>query len=135
MSALNLQMISSQVVSRQKTPSERLVNILQRYQESTYLPAVPAHARASFQQAQSFLQQTNRPILLDSGCGTGESAITLAKLKPNYSVIGVDKSRHRLQRSEVFGKLPENLLLVRCNLIYFWYLRSNGVMVEDSVSL
>ena len=39
----------------------------------------------------------NRPVILDSGCGTGASTRKLANMHPQHLVIGVDRSAVRLR--------------------------------------
>ena len=64
------------------------------------------------------------PLILDSGCGVGESSVALANAFPDHYVIGVDQSASRLNRN-VIGKngateLPPNLDLVRADLVDYW---------------
>lgn len=64
------------------------------------------------------------PVILDSGCGTGESTRRLADRYPEYLVIGVDQSLARLGKSGVDqGVLrKDNWLLARAELAAFWRL-------------
>ena len=43
-----------------------------------------------------------KPIILDSGCGTGRSTVLLGKVFPNHTIVGVDKSLVRLNRNSVY---------------------------------
>jgi len=65
-----------------------------------------------------------RPLILDSGCGTGESTRRLAGRYPGHLVIGVDRSPKRLgaggATSVVFQ--CENYVLLRSELATFWRL-------------
>ncbi len=63
------------------------------------------------------------PLILDAGCGVGESSIALARAFPDHYVIGVDQSASRLARN-IAGKreLPDNLDLVRADLVDYWRL-------------
>lgn len=65
-----------------------------------------------------------RPFILDSGCGTGESTRRLAGMFPRHLVIGVDRSQKRLGKggvkTGVFNR--ENFVLVRAELATFWRL-------------
>lgn len=69
-----------------------------------------------------------RPLLLDSGCGTGRSTRMLALARPDALVIGIDRSDHRLrkgQRGAASSWSEEdipNSLLVRAELATFWRL-------------
>lgn len=61
-----------------------------------------------------------------SGCGTGRSTETLAKLYPDHVVIGIDRSIARLSKNSVYRQQSTNgtgnLLLVRAELADFWRL-------------
>lgn len=65
-----------------------------------------------------------RRLILDSGCGSGESTRRLAGLHPGHLVIGVDRSQKRLgaggATSVVFQR--ENYVLLRSELATFWRL-------------
>ncbi|MBK7356630.1 SAM-dependent methyltransferase [Propionivibrio sp.] len=77
----------------------------------------------------------NRPLILDSCCGVGESSLALAQAFPDHYVIGVDQSESRLSRN-VIGtnstmQLPPNLDLVRADLVDYWrLLHDNGIRLE-----
>jgi tRNA (guanine-N7-)-methyltransferase len=74
----------------------------------------------------------NRPIILDSGCGTGRSSGILAHRFPAHDVIGIDRNASLLRRAPVYRHLrvrhiqlpepPSNLLLVRADLVDLWRL-------------
>ena len=60
------------------------------------------------------------PLVLDSGCGTGDSTAFLAGRFPESLVVGIDQSQARLKR---FGKpVPSNMLLLRARAQDFWRL-------------
>lgn len=73
------------------------------------------------------------PLILDAGCGVGESSIALALAFPTHYVIGVDQSASRLAR-RITGKaggLPDNLDLVRADLVDYWRLLGDaGVRLD-----
>ncbi len=70
--------------------------------------------------AAEWLETRQAPLILDSGCGVGVSTRLLAAQFPGHAVIGIDRSADRLGREH--GKLPDNALLVRADLIDFWRL-------------
>lgn len=79
-----------------------------------------------------------RPMILDSGCGTGESTQRLAGLHPDHLVIGVDQSLARLGKSGVdCGVLRhDNWLLARAELATFWRLMYGaGLKLEKHLLL
>ena len=66
-------------------------------------------------------------VILDSGCGTGESTIHIARRFPNIPVIGIDKSYARLNKagnpSQTEGEdVPANAFWIRAELLDFWRL-------------
>lgn len=68
-------------------------------------------------------RDTSASIILDMCCGVGESSFHLALKNPNCLIVGIDKSEDRLVRNNNFKRdLPENLLLVRGELLDLWYL-------------
>jgi tRNA (guanine-N7-)-methyltransferase len=69
-----------------------------------------------------------RPVVLDSGCGTGDSTCRLASLFPSHLVIGVDRSLKRLAKSGVTSGILRagNFVLARAELATFWRLLLNS---------
>lgn len=64
------------------------------------------------------------PIVLDSGCGIGESSANLSKQFPDHLVIGVDQSLHRLTKHGANNGFynKDNYLLLRADLVDIWRL-------------
>ncbi|HSM69627.1 MAG TPA: methyltransferase domain-containing protein [Xanthomonadales bacterium] len=65
-----------------------------------------------------------RPLVLDSGCGTGESTREIAAAWPEALVLGIDRSARRLARTghREFPVRDGNLVWVRAELASFWRL-------------
>ena len=63
------------------------------------------------------------PIILDSGCGTGDSTKQIASLLPNALVLGIDKNASRLRRARHGNQVPNayffQVLLEDCWLYAF----------------
>ncbi len=117
---------SSLIVSSQTGPHQNLEKIVRRHAGSEYQDTIPQYAIDAFEKSQEFVLKQNKKVVLDSGCGTGESAYHLAKSHPDLTVIGLDKSKDRLDRSHTHGVMPENLMLIQCDCIHFWRLLSNA---------
>ncbi|WOA33327.1 tRNA (guanine(46)-N(7))-methyltransferase TrmB [Alloalcanivorax xenomutans] len=119
---------SSPVVSNQTGPHERLETTVRRHLSQPWRAPLAEHDRQAFAQARQWLGDDARPLILDSGCGTGRSSVALARRFPQARVLGLDQSEHRLQRGERrFGEaLPENLRLVRCDCAGFWRLAQDA---------
>jgi Predicted S-adenosylmethionine-dependent methyltransferase len=77
-----------------------------------------------------------RAVILDSGCGTGESTIHIARRFPNIPVIGIDKSEVRLDKagnpSQTAGEdVPTNAFWIRAELLDFWRLALDRVKTGE----
>ena len=75
-------------------------------------------------------------VILDSGCGTGESTIHIARRFPNIPVIGIDKSCARLNKagnpSQTSGEeVPANAFWIRAELLDFWRLALDRVKAGE----
>ena len=105
-----------------------------------YLRPIADHTREAFAQAEKFVEKfyasasyTSYKVILDSGCGTGESTVNLALAHPGIPVIGIDKSVARLTKAGAGSKingadnLPANAFLVRAELLDFWRLALDEV--------
>lgn len=114
--------LSAPVHSSQAVPHKNLLRLLRRYRETDYLNSIPKYAQDEFARFSQRVQQKNTEIILDSGCGTGESTLKLARTNPCRWVVGVDKSAHRLGRGVARDPIPENVIFIRCDLIHFWRL-------------
>lgn len=98
--------------------------------KSRFLPS--PHNIEAVSAALEFINSSNassgkpRPIILDSGCGTGKSTILLAKTFPSHSVIGIDRSLPRLSKSLDLPTPPPNLLFLRADLHDFYVLLASS---------
>ena len=77
-----------------------------------------------------------RAVILDSGCGTGESTIHIARRFPGIPVIGIDKSCARLNKagnpSQTSGEdVPSNAFWIRAELLDFWRLALERVQAGE----
>lgn len=89
----------------------------------------PIHpgSQSAFDDLSSWLQP-ERPLILDSGCGTGHSSVFLADAYPQAQVIGVDQSAARLARAPL---LPSHVRLIRARAEDIWrLLKLNGVAIR-----
>lgn len=108
------------VSSNQSDLHSKLETTVRKHLQSHFQKPYTTHARAAFEEARQWLQSLNRPFILDSFCGTGESTRWLARQHPDHAVIGVDKSAARLARHQAQGR--ENYLLLRGDTDDFWRL-------------
>lgn len=115
---------------------ERLADLLDRHRREAFRKPILDYNRAAFAasmaawQAQPGTDGALRPLILDTGCGTGVSSIGLACRYPAHFVIGVDQSADRLATAK--GELPANLCLVRADLVDYWrLLAQHGVRLAQ----
>ena len=137
------------VTTNQPDIYDKLEEVVRKYASTEYLRPIADHTRTAFAEAEKFvlnfyeqkipagacpepveragmtMQGTDcaspatYKVILDSGCGTGESTLNIALANPDVPVIGIDKSAARLTKA---GTAPQNAFLVRAELLDFWRL-------------
>jgi tRNA G46 methylase TrmB len=145
---------ANSVTSNQETLHKDLEQVVRKYARTTFLRPIANHTRDAFAQVEEFVKKfyeskngdpvpaqgrddmvsgmTNAEtapvaVILDSGCGTGESTIHIAQRFPGIPVIGIDKSYARLNKagnpSQTAGEdVPANAFWIRAELLDFWRL-------------
>ena len=111
---------SSQRVSTNQTgPNPKLKQILG--DKSPYIAYYPVSLNVLeiCQKIKKEQEKNDWGLLLDSGCGTGDSTINIAKSNPDCLVLGIDKSSKRLKQAQQKIK-PENVRFITANLVEFW---------------
>lgn len=94
------------------------------------------HNRRAFEAVADRVARLAAPVVLDTGCGTGESTAVLARRYTHAVVIGVDKSAHRLSKFAAHDTPPDNAIHVRADLVDFWRLAADaGWRVEKQYIL
>ena len=114
---------SRTIRSGQTGPHPRLREAVARHLASDFGRVPSESGRRAFAEVADRLAAG--PFILDAGCGTGASTLTLAQRHPQRLVLGVDKSVVRLAigRRELAGcTAPGNAILLRCELVDFWQL-------------
>lgn len=75
-----------------------------------------------FHKTNEIINNLNLPIILDSGCGTGESSYILSQQNTDTLIVGIDKSEKRLEKyiskDDFYEK--DNLILIRADVIDIW---------------
>ncbi len=111
--------------SSQSGPHHDLPELIERYKSAIFKRPIPNIQHQAFARIMTFFAARRRPLIIDSGCGTGMSTINLAKLHGDHDVIGIDKSADRLSRADT-KDAPTNMLLVRADLIDLWRLLAHA---------
>ena len=111
------------VTTNQPDIYDKLEEVVRKYASTEYLRPIADHTRIAFAEAEKFVEGfykgSGSEVILDSGCGTGESTLNIALANPGIPVIGIDKSVARLTKA---GAAPQNAFLVRAELLDFWRL-------------
>ena len=116
---------SRSVTTNQTSIHDDLDRVVRRHLQHHWRAPIADHDVQAFRRLQQWrdAQGSERPLMLDSGCGTGRSSRALASQNPNALVVGVDQSAVRLDRAtRRFETLPDNLLLLRADCAGLWRL-------------
>jgi tRNA G46 methylase TrmB len=108
------------VDSDQREPHPRLRDRVERHLHHPFRKPIAAHNRAAFDAVAEQVAAHAGPLLLDSFCGIGESTAALAAQYPAALVIGIDKSKHRLDKHRAGD--GGSYRLVRAETEDFWRL-------------
>lgn len=116
--------LSRLVSSPQSGVHARLADVLERHLARDWDAPLHPPTVAAFEALEACLEGCRNGLILDSGCGTGDSTRLLARRWPDRLVIGIDKSAARLRRLGVtdFPHREVNALWLRAELPTFWRL-------------
>jgi tRNA G46 methylase TrmB len=91
---------SRRVQSNQSGVHPRLLERVRRHAQTPWQQPLHAPSEQAFEQVDALRREQGetRPLVLDSGCGTGVSALALAELHPRSIIIAIDQSASRLAR-------------------------------------
>ncbi len=113
---------SRPVNSSQDGAHPDLIPIVEKHRTHPFRRPIADHTKRAFEGADKIAQKSgNAPLLLDAGCGTGDSTRRLSQTYPDHLVLGVDKSSHRLTKEREVPP-PENMTLIRADLMDFYRL-------------
>jgi len=116
---------SRSITSNQIGIHPSLEKVVEKHLSATFKKPFQQHNIESYKRA---IQQAGQSrIILDSGCGNGNSTRLLAQQYPEYFVIGVDKSAARLNKQSATPAIDggNNYCLVRADLNDFLRLASS----------
>jgi tRNA G46 methylase TrmB len=105
---------------------ERLAEIVQRHANTRWQAPLHRPTTETFHSVTAWrsAQGEHLPLVLDAGCGTGESTRRLAERHPHALVLGVDQSAARLRRvnAEAGFASDGQVAWVRAELSTIWRL-------------
>lgn len=116
-------MRSAAVVSNQQQPHQRLAGLVRRHQQHAWKGGHHQASLQAFAELQALVAPAERDaLILDSGCGTGESTRHIAAAFPRHLVIGIDQSAARLGRLKAAGfpHREDNMIWLRAELASLW---------------
>ena len=123
-----MDIVSRLVSSRQQAVHPRLGAVVEAHLAHAWRAPPHRPTAAAFESLADLLAGETENLVLDSGCGTGESTRLIARLLPDCLVIGVDKSADRLRRGGLsrFPHREGNAIWVRAELATFWRLAADA---------
>ncbi len=115
---------SRRIHASQTEVSAQLQQLVEKHLQHPYEKPLHSFSQPQFNLVDELVNTCKLPLILDSGCGTGDSTITLSSRYPDKLVIGIDKSICRLgkhlKKKTVYRH--NNYILVHGDLIDFWRL-------------
>ena len=113
---------SSIVTSNQTGVHKDLESKLKKHLTNPFRKPYRPFSAEIFHKANEVINNTNLPIILDSGCGTGESSLVLSQQNTDALIVGIDKSEKRLDKfiTEQNFYEKDNLILIRADVIDIW---------------
>lgn len=115
---------SRRVHTSQIGPHPRLERTVRRHLEHRFRRPPADHTRAAHAELRAVLAEApTRPVVLDSGCGNGESTRRLAARHPAAWVVGADRSAHRLDlHGRLLRRFGDRGILLRAEVGDLWRL-------------
>lgn len=117
---------SRPVFSNQSGLHPRLREVVQRHMREPWRQPLHAPTERVFEQVAAILVSmgSDRPLVIDAGCGTGISTRRLSTLHPGAMVLGLDQSAARLSRvgADTEPHRDGDVLWARVELASFWRL-------------
>jgi tRNA G46 methylase TrmB len=115
---------SRPVMSAQHEVHPRLESVVDSHLSRRWLQPLHQPSVRAFAALRDLIGEHPARLVLDSGCGNGESTRTIAGDMPDCLVVGIDRSAKRLARTGVqeFPYREDNAVWLRSDLPTFWRL-------------
>ena len=115
---------SRRVITSQTEVSAQLQQLVEKHLQLSFNKPLHSFSRSQFNTVHRLVKESKQSIVLDAGCGTGDSTIALSARYPDKLVIGIDKSISRLskhaKKSAFYRR--DNLMLIHGDLVDYWRL-------------
>ncbi len=99
--------------------------VVARHAAHPFLKPMSTHNLAAFERMLAAWADSGfAPLIVDAGCGVGESTLHIAREHPECFVVGVDQSEVRIKTHKSWWReaMPSNLIWLRADLVDFWRL-------------
>ena len=106
------------VTSNQRAAHPQLKKNTRRHAATVFHKPLSDRSLTWWQEHQDTLLE-NR-LILDSGCGKGQSSLLLAERFPNHTILAIDQSQNRLQK--LSHHKPHNLIIAQTDCVEIWRL-------------
>lgn len=133
---------SREITSNQTGPHDKLLETVEKHRRHAFRRPIHARSQATFDALCTLLNTIDRPLILDSCNGTGDSTRWLAAAYPDHWVVGIDKSAVRAQKAGVDAlrssehatvdntlEVIDNHILVHGDVIDLWRLIADADLV------
>jgi tRNA G46 methylase TrmB len=118
------------ITSNQDGLHPRLTEVVSRHLTAPFRKPIAEPSAAAFAEIKQVIADHGGSVILDAGCGVGESTQALGQMFPDHLILGLDRSAHRLTKATQRA-LHANVFLVRIDLIDFYRLaRADGLQPE-----
>lgn len=110
------------VESAQTTIHAHLTELVQKHAQTTYLRPIAEFSATTFKHFERlFAASKKERLIIDSGCGVGESTAVLAEQFPDAFVVGFDRSEHRTNK-HYYRQETSNYAVLRAEVEDMWRL-------------
>ena len=86
------------VSSNQTEIHKNLLKVVSKHASNPFRRPIAEHTQQAFDILLKTIESSSASIIVDSGCGTGESSLALAKAHPEAQIVAIDKSEVRLNK-------------------------------------
>ncbi|PID45611.1 MAG: SAM-dependent methyltransferase [Proteobacteria bacterium] len=113
---------SREIYTNQTGVHNNLETVVRKHLNADFRKPPAEHTIKAFERVSEVIATAvDRPLILDSCCGTGVSSRKIAVQHPQAWVIALDRSAKRLNK-QYGDELPENLIFAQADCVDFWKL-------------